>query len=740
MKILHQILRQPLKSIAGVVVVSLAVAALCVCLGQSIVADKTEAQMEYHFTTVALPTSKYNYEERVITAFDGSTIRYTYKNRNMPESVADVVNGIVEAHPELVETVATPGLASAYVPELKPDNEVNHLCYPYNVQTSEGRLYHDMQGHAPYASAMLEVVLEEIGEPTVYTQVAIKNGEPVEDGTDSCVYEVRVELKATIKSVVSLQEAYEDPTGRTIWLSMAMPDSESLEALNLTVGERYLVYGHDYVDGNWELKGFLTDRFSYQVNTPIEVTELDESAISYYTEQEQELHKKLNPYSSIPIARYYYYPEGQSRIFTILFENTMKLYNSVSLSLKDTTLLGDYTWIDYADGSGKYAVMKYDRFITDENGNEVQITQEEYRARYAIPTIAHLTGSVAEFLQSEDGALWAQKLAYMQVNDQAFPVIGVEKLGYIAEFARETARIVDGRDFTAEELASGAKVCVIAESLAVANGLQVGDTISPRFYNYDRNDPHQGLLEDGRGLIDPVAYRFTANTEWAGEAEQYTIIGLYRQDNAWGNVANNLYSFTPNTIFAPKASITSDMSYGSMGVFNTLVLKNGAIGEFRALVEEAGYPDLFVFYDQGYTEISSSLQNYKVVARRVLLVGVVVYGVILALFLLFFPGSQGKTIWTMRALGAPRKTRMAQVFASSAGILIPGTLIGMVCGMLLWQRVIAAIASGAGTMVSLEMDIASLAIIAAVQLLAAFVFTALVALPLTRDKGLANRR
>ena len=48
MKYFRQLLRQPLKFIAGVIVVSLAVSVLCVCLGQSIAANKTEEALEYN--------------------------------------------------------------------------------------------------------------------------------------------------------------------------------------------------------------------------------------------------------------------------------------------------------------------------------------------------------------------------------------------------------------------------------------------------------------------------------------------------------------------------------------------------------------------------------------------------------------------------------------------------------------------------------------------------------------------
>lgn len=120
-------------------------------------------------------------------------------------------------------------------------------------------------------------------------------------------------------------------------------------------------------------------------------------------------------------------------------------------------------------------------------------------------------------------------------------------------------------------------------------------------------------------------------------------------------------------------------------------------------------------------------------------IGFVVYGVILVLFLLFFPGGQRKVLSTMKALGTHRKFKIAQVVVTSVGILVPGTVIGTVAGMLLWQRVISALAKSVGAAVTLEMDIVTLVMVALGQLTLAFVLTALLAFPMTRDRGIAKR-
>ena len=146
-----------------------------------------------------------------------------------------------------------------------------------------------------------------------------------------------------------------------------------------------------------------------------------------------------------------------------------------------------------------------------------------------------------------------------------------------------------------------------------------------------------------------------------------------------------------------------------------------------------------MYYDQEYTTISDSLENYREVAQRAMQVGVTVYGIILVLFLFLFPGSQRKVLSTMKAMGTHRRYKVAQVVMTSAGILVPGAVIGTLAGMLLWQRVINALAESVGTAVTLEMDIVTLITVALGQLALTLILTVLLALPMTRDNPLRSQ-
>ncbi len=730
MKPIKQLLRQPLKSLSGILTVALAVAILCVSVGQSMAANRTKENMERHFTTIALMTHAHRYEEREVELFNGEVIKYKAFMPQVPEEIVELINTMVVEHPELVKTMVSPGLASAYIPELMPDN-LSHYTYHYPlIGSTEAHEAHEQEGAVTYSGAVFEIVLTEMEEPFVGSYNGV-----LEDGTEvSFTTNVSVELRATVESVISLEEGYPNPVGKTALISLSLNSEEELTALDLEVGGRYLVCGDNFQDGNWMLKSEISRKLTERGN-PTQPEDVDLNNVRYLTEEESAWY-----HSAIPKVGIYESNPGDGWSLKNNIEFTqyfMDWLNAITLNISTRYLRGDVEYVEHANGG--YYTADYTRYITDENGNKIQITEEEYLERYQIPLIARLDGTVEEFLASDEGALWQSQLECMQINYHAFPIIGVEKLGYIADFSRENARIVDGRDFTEEELTSGAKVCILSETLAAANGLKVGDIINPQFYNYDYDNPNQEFLAGGKGVVNPWAYKFCATTEWAS-TEEYTIVGLYRQNNAWGDVSENLYSFTPNTIFVPITSVTSDMDYANQGFFQTLVLQNGAVEAFRALVDEAGYEGLFVYYDQEYTTIVDTLMNYREAAEKAMLVGMVVYAVILLLFLLLFPGSQGKTLGIMTALGAKRGQKIGQILVSSMGVLLPGSLIGIVCGILLWEMVLGKLTESVGQTVVLEMEPWVLAGIASAQFALALFLTLLCALPMSRNTAMRKRK
>lgn len=689
MKALSQLFRQLPKAFLGIILIMLFVSIFSVFTGQYICAIYTQAISRSQFNTVALPTGNYNETNYIET--NTYSIKDTVGSSKHSYTSSELqawIEQLIKENPELVKADSRPGLASAYISDLSIDNITQHDFFlPLHLSTTVGgSSVTPIPVGSPYTCALLEVQIDSVKK----------------DAQDWYVI-------GTIEKIHSLDQGYNIPLGWTLRIMYPEPklniDPENfdpfdsapieqyeremavLEAFiqDIQVGQRYLVYGADYYNADWELRERIHMEYKNRIGGSEEVIieEFLPENIVYLSEAEIERNKQSNP-RYYDVARY------------------MHGFKSIGLSERELSAVRSI-------------------WMTD-------------------PEIVLLEGAAEDFLASAEGAQWAEYLEYSEINSHAFPIIGVDKLGYIGNFAQETARIVDGRDFTQDELDNGAKVCIMAQSLAQANGLSVGDTINPRYYEFDPEMKGQYLVSDGWGTTNPSAYFYGANTPWAGDAEEYTIVGLYRCDNEWGDPQENLYSFTPNTIFVPKNSVTGTMDYGDQAFFRTIVLEHGAIPQFRQLVEDAGYEGLFVYYDQGYSEIADSLHDYEASARRAATIGAIVSGVLLLLFLFFFPARHGKTLAVMSSLGATRGRRYRYIVADTLCLLIPGTVLGCVAGLLLWKQVAAKLMSTA----QFTLDVPSSAGSLLPSVLALFLFTLclvlLLAVPLSKGKHPMKRK
>ena len=85
MKNLRHLFRQPLKTVTGIILVTLAVSILCVSVGQAFAVRMTQQKMNHEFTTVAMLTNTYT----------------------VPEDVLSWLNKTAEEHPDVKVYVST---------------------------------------------------------------------------------------------------------------------------------------------------------------------------------------------------------------------------------------------------------------------------------------------------------------------------------------------------------------------------------------------------------------------------------------------------------------------------------------------------------------------------------------------------------------------------------------------------------------------------------------------------------
>lgn len=733
MKTIKQLLRQPIRAAAGILLIAIAVAVLCICAGQSIAAGETEERLNQSYLTLAFPKSD----------ADGIQSQWleTYARK----------------HPEVVTEISQVGLASAYIPELTIDNWTQHWHKPL-VTTSN--LF------APYDTAILEITLTDIGEVQESSQTYAKDEDGVYILDEKGVLipiefygsQVTVQLTGRVERTIALEEGYPDPTGFTVHISLTMDTRRTLDALDLEVGGRYLVYGTNYVDTDWQLRHRASQIMTWNKDTELPEWDLDtfegiydydtyeQDGITYYTYWTRDEYGALDEVITVDNLADVPSTGFKCKIGDLyhgMALSDLNQFRSVTMTCRRFSHLPNTSTYQTPDGEWVYEITDEISYV-DQYGHTVIISRDEKARLYRAPTMARLTGSAEDFLASEDGALWAEALNNVQVNNHAFAFLGVDRLGYIENFDRCEAQIIQGRDFTAEELEAGARVCVISKQLAEANDLTVGDTIEPQFYDPDMGLKYQ-LSMSNNGFLPKPLYYFV-NTTQLQDAQSYTVVGIYEQNDPTPSLFDqygeqvNPYGFTSNTIFAPKTSIDAATFTSESGLFKTAVLQNGALEEFQLAAIEADLGEVFQYTDNGYSAVEGSLATYQENAFRALSVGMTVYGVLLLLFLILFPAREGNVLLTMEALGTERSRRNWYLLRSSLGLLIPGTVIGTGCALLLWDRVSSALSEQEAAMLEIPMNTGSIAVIAAFQLLSALLLVLVIGVHMTKDKPLSKRK
>lgn len=682
MKAIIQMFRQPGKSLAGFVLCALASAILVIGGGQYYATILTRANLDDRYDTLALVSHQYLMEQDE----NGSGITWHIV---LPEKYQEWVSEVIRTRSDLVKGEVYSGALSAYIPEMAPDNFSRH---------EEGAVYQEGYNDGnPYRCAVFEITLTNVGttphEEVGYVTRISPDG--VEGEEEKILYSTSCFCIGTIERVIGLEQGFASPEGKTIALKVMVYDEDALEALQMEEGERYLVYGMDYSDvrGKEKENLFLAFEKYYEELFGAEVSreEFEEKVDCFMT---------VCDYSSFPAHA----PDGQG-----VFINSQEKRNL-------------YKKLPNRNGGQKIELIPAEAYIPD----------------YCVPAMVKLEGEAEDYLASESGFLWRQALEEMEISNHGFPVLAVDKLGYQAAFAREQARIVEGRDFTEKERSGGSQVCILSQSLAEANGLEAGDIIDLRYYGYDFNIQVQ--QQTMMRTSSPGAAVYSRSTGFLTEAEEYQIVGLYRQKDAWQN-ALDYYGFTPNTIFVPKSSVACEMLTIRSGIYYTMVLYNGKKDEFEQLQEDAGYPDLFICMDQGYSQIVSALDEYQGVSTGTLWIGIAAAAAVMALFLILFPLQQGRTVGLMNSLGADRREKIRYIFVSSACILVPGAVLGGICGGAAWRRVTLRLMESVRVSVPLEANTPVMATV----FVAAYVALALAASlaaagVLTRERGLKKRK
>lgn len=711
MKTLRQSLRQPIKTLIGILLMTLAASILCVCVGQAMAAQSTKADLDRRFSTVGVPSQQEG----------GSGM----ENYFVEQELLDWIDAMSQEHPELVKGMVYHGILSAYSPQLKPYNP-----YAEGESLSTKSIFFN---EPAFNSVMLTFTLSQIEEPVEQTHWFSDNSSEEDfdfisgfvdtQQTTSAVTGYHVQLVGTVSQIVSLPDGLRDPTGMNVRITLTVPTLEALESLDLEVGGQYIAYALDYHDLYKDLIADLAGKgFGHVAMEPY-----DSAKLKVPTEDQIKRFKRQ--YGIDTVMLYNGVPLDQRQY---------EMLNSIALNMEVSGGLIEYEALRNEAGELLELIPKTQVTYTDGSGQTVTVGKESHDACYAVPTIARLTEDPAAFLASPQGHAWQAALERDEVNRHAFTVIGVDgDIDYLGAFALEKSTIGKGREFTPEEIAGGARVCLVHELVAQNAGLQIGDTITLSYYNTDYALPFQENRATNNNLFRPVASFYFDTTPFI-ETVEYTIVGFWQGD-AWPD-DRNLYSFNANTVFVPRTAVQTPMEDSNCILYVSAALENGTIDQFYQLAKRSGYAGRFKFFDQDYSEIAGNFHNYEDLAREILTIGAVVYGILLLLFLLLYPATQKKTVRTMETMGCGFLRRWFHVLVSSMAVVLPASVLGGVVGSKVWDRVVTLMQTTAETTLALQIESGTLERIVVAQCLLALLCSAFAAIFVAAPRGMGARR
>ena len=618
-----QLTRRPVKAAFGALLLALAGVILALSGGQFWAAARTRARVEATYTTVAVVT--------------GGDEPAGDSDPSLASASAAWEAARFLAEPEqqnwsIIRSRPRVGLVSGYASNLMP------LLDMYNFRSYNGGETMDSAPDAPYTYFILEVLV---------TDALERHDRPQEGASYS---ESTWSISGQVQGVYGLQQGLRDPTGWQADIRFTQYYSDGDAPMRPEAGKRYLLLACTYDDTEWEERCGIAAEILWQTNVKLNPWSLDiENNLIRYDQrtrqEEQVLDETLQELP--PDALGYRDPTTGAEVFSLSMNATDHLRtNVVRYSGMMETLAPD-------GDSGLWTMQTVDY------------------GRYDLPSIQELPEGVTAREIMDGTASWQTALKAVDVTNHSVPVLTVEKVEALADFAAGNAMVTQGRSFSQSEYDSGAAVCLISESLARENGLNVGDSLPLSLYEDDPGLPP--IYARFQESCNPRASVFVPQEGFRQETE-YTIIGLYRQSSEWVTTPT---SFTPNSVFVPEKSVNCQTVTGNYGVWSSLILQNGTIDQMEARLKENGLGGTVTYYDQGYSDIVESLDGYTRVSRTVLLVGLALWAVVLAAYCVLLPMQEGKTALRMWTLGAKRRDIAGQIWTPSALMAAAGTVIAL---------------------------------------------------------------
>lgn len=306
----------------------------------------------------------------------------------------------------------------------------------------------------------------------------------------------------------------------------------------------------------------------------------------------------------------------------------------------------------------------------------------------------HFCDEVTEgFYDSPIGRRWLKIIDTWDNMRYTFPVTGTNDINLIMAFYNGNVSISQGREFTEEEYARGDRVCLVSDVFAKREGLAVGDELplALQYANYRRTA--------GRAFATNTAAVFTLiNAEGdiypIFEEGNYKIVGMYGGQSG----IKDDYGMGYNEIIIPSRSVKNSdadniLESGPMAGSNTSFrIANGTIDEYMEKWGKLQIPNVEItFYDGGYTELETNINNMKYIARLLLVMGVSMVFMVLGYFSWLFILKQKERTAVERCLGFRKMHSFVSLFSGIFLLILVGSVCGSLAGSYLLGEIVGKI-------------------------------------------------
>ena len=323
------------------------------------------------------------------------------------------------------------------------------------------------------------------------------------------------------------------------------------------------------------------------------------------------------------------------------------------------------------------------------------------------------------FWQTEMGDYYRQIAEAAEYTAYSLTAVTVNRLDGIEAFSENRVWVSEGREFTEEEIASGAKVCLVSAAMAQEMGWALGDMLNMSFYPcrylYTAGDymQHSSCRQEAiesspiyqpNEAIYPSAYHDFPSMHIFDQGE-YEIVGIYDGMVGFGRESSgNHKNFYENTdgkgvyfmnVYIPSNSVANQPTPKLSENNTTLWINPKKLLDFQAALEssgltakqDTGYTMNVTVYDHNLSQLAPGLESLSQISKLILVLSGLTALLTVVAFAVLYTVQNKRQIAAFRAIGMSK--RQVAVLLLFAVLLV--CILGAGAGAFAGQKISASV-------------------------------------------------